>query len=976
MRIGQLAVLLLLFVAPLPGQGFGTHLLDSDVPTPLPAAPVYDAATTILREYPPLEARLRAIPAPRYYATVRGVRDSIGYVARRWTTLARGVAAGTVPSPDSTYWFRLQLAGGPFFAGPQLINVAPAPLDELYSFAYIDAFEADGAGGWMQRRAGRDVPVGERSIHSWINLLPVTGRPGDTSEVFVRLEGANTVFQPQAMRFWHVKPLPLLEVQGQRAFLDGIFYGLVGLQFIFFTLLFLVERESIYGWFAVLCLGIFLFTAFSIIIDEYYAPFPWWDRWHLFLASIGFSVAHTGFLCFTMTYFKIPFSTRPWNWVIPLLLTVSWLDNLCTGLFKTSINWFDPFFRSLEMLDNALGILVCLLSAWMVISSPARPGASKPLYLVALSPIIFMAAYYLGQDLIIGLGGQELVHDENLDSLGWFKASALTMLMLLSLGIGQRNNRLKQERFNAQEELIENLRQTDQLQELDQLKTRFYTNITHEFRTPLTVILGLAGRPEARGAAELIRRNGRKLLDLVNQLLDLSRLTAGSITPAYRDLDLVAYTQYLGESYQTLATDRGITLTIYSEEPELTFRTDPERYRQIVSNLLTNAIKFTPAGGKVILHLSLRDERLELRVSDTGTGIAERELDRIFDHFYQTNHSGSREGEGTGVGLALVREVVTLLGGEISVRSTLGKGSVFTVRLPRYTGPVASTADRPDHFAQFDDAREVTPALPIIAQRASSRGTRKLPQLLLIEDNPDVVSYLSILLQDRYRLLVATDGGEGTRLATEAIPDVIISDVMMPVKDGFTVVEELKSDERTSHIPILLLTARAAQEDRLQGLRYGVDAYLPKPFDERELLLQLANLVATRRKLQKRYRNFVPAPAPAADMTPDERFLHRLDELLESHYRESAYGVKDYAAGLTISHTQYYRKLKALTGHTPSRYLSRYRLRKGKLLLADPDLHVSEVAYRVGFKDPNYFTRMFSEFFGQSPNAYRMGLTD
>ncbi|MEM0995422.1 MAG: ATP-binding protein, partial [Bacteroidota bacterium] len=400
-------------------------------------------------------------------------------------------------------------------------------------------------------------------------------------------------------------------------------------------------------------------------------------------------------------------------------------------------------------------------------------------------------------------------------------------------------------RFNLSRQLAQ--QEAIQLQEVNQLKSRFYTNITHEFRTPLTVILGMSQEEKDFGKArKLITRNGKKLLGLINQLLDLSKIDTGHLTPNYQQIEIVSFTQYIGESFQSLADRKYIRLTIYSEIKELYLDMDEEKYRQIISNLLSNAIKFTRESGKIILHLVQRGDHLLVKVTDNGYGIEATQLPHIFDRFYQVENAQSKQGEGTGIGLALVKELVQLLGGKIEVESKVNVGTTFSIQFP-----IRRTSSRKiesfDHITPL--ASDFSAATDMMAEMQLEDGD--LLRLLLIEDNADVVIYIQSLLSTQYELLIANNGEEGIQKAIEHSPDIIISDVMMPKKNGFEVVETLKQDIRTSHIPIILLTAKATQEDKIEGLKYGADAYLMKPFNKEELFIRLNNLIKVRQQLQQ-----------------------------------------------------------------------------------------------------------------------------
>jgi signal transduction histidine kinase/CheY-like chemotaxis protein/AraC-like DNA-binding protein len=618
----------------------------------------------------------------------------------------------------------------------------------------------------------------------------------------------------------------------------------------------------------------------------------------------------------------------------------------------------------------------------------------------------------------------------------WWKSWWAYSLYALALGTAVYlfyKNRLQQ-RLEQQEAL--------RLRELDGFKSRFFTNITHEFRTPLTVILGNLeimkleiGKQVAEfpiywressisqfliSKISMTRRNAESLLRLINQILDLAKLESNSLKINYINGDVLPYLRYISESLHSFANAQNVMLRVESSETQIVMDYDPERLLQIVHNLLSNAIKFTPSGGRVTLFAGMRDEEsgmkgqrtssliphstsLVLTVSDTGVGISPEDLPLIFDRFYQANNQvpplgGRGAAGGTGIGLALTRELVKAMDGEITVKSELSKGTTFTVRLPIVQSPPeksgqALTPKGEPHpgssisnSAEFDGLGSPK-GLRLLAKQIdgqeglSHEGT---PYILLIEDNPDVVEYLASCLSGEYQLDFAYNGRAGIEKALETVPDLIVSDVMMPEKDGFEVCDFLKNDERTSHIPIVLLTAKADVESRLAGLKRGADAYLAKPFHREELLVTLANLLEIRKKLRARYSTLpvlspgkgIAETAPPSSLIPppshlEDVFLQKLRHCIEENMGESTFDGPALAKKMNMSEVQLYRKIKALTDKSTAIFIRSVRLARGKELLQTTDLNVSEIAYEVGFDDPNYFSRTFSQEYGAAPSDMR-----
>ena len=570
-------------------------------------------------------------------------------------------------------------------------------------------------------------------------------------------------------------------------------------------------------------------------------------------------------------------------------------------------------------------------------------------------------------------------------------------IMLIALGIAllfifviyryyQSKQRANAELSRLNEEIIQQKEvvesQKRKLEELDEAKSHFFTNISHEFRTPLTVISGMAGQirknPKqwTEKGSQMIERNSKNLLQLVNQILDLRKLESKALEANYLQGDVVQYLRYITESHQSLANNQGLELHFLSKQEELVMDYDPDKLLKIVSNLLSNAVKFTPEGGHIYFQLDQKEAAgkpvLEIQVKDTGSGIPEAKLSRIFDRFYQVDDSATRKGEGTGIGLALTKELVEVLQGEIEVNSTVGQGTAFLVRLP--ISNEAALQEEPS--AVVLPLVEATEVLPDNGAPEGGRQTifsTNLPKVLIVEDNPDVQQYLVACLKDSYQLEIANNGQEGIDQAIESVPDLIVSDVMMPEKDGFELCESLKTDERTNHIPIVLLTAKADADSRLSGFEKGADAYLSKPFEPRELQLRLRNLVELQRQMQKQYslagKDLKDTSDPRKAI--EDPFLQKIYDLVLENLSDADYDLARLCRALGMSRSQVFRKVKALTGHPPSLFIRSIRLQQSKQLLHNTDLTISEVAYDVGFTSPNYFSAAFLEEFGMRPSETR-----
>ncbi|MEM6378135.1 MAG: ATP-binding protein, partial [Bacteroidota bacterium] len=526
------------------------------------------------------------------------------------------------------------------------------------------------------------------------------------------------------------------------------------------------------------------------------------------------------------------------------------------------------------------------------------------------------------------------------------------------------------------------------LKELDAVKTKLYTNITHEFRTPLTVISGMTSQikeqPEVwlNDGLSMIERNSQRLLDLVNQMLDLNKLESGKLQLSLRQNDIVSFLQYIVDSIHSLAENKHIQVHFYAEEDEIWMDYDAEKIQQIITNLLTNAIKFSPEGGHIYLTTKVltttdktnTNKELQIILRDTGLGIPEDQLPFIFDRFYQVDDSSTRKADGSGIGLALVKELVELMQGSIKVKSKAGKGTAFHLTLPiEQKQALQAKVSRVTSMDTNFIANPIKPSAPITNSKRTD-----LPQILVIEDHSDVVAYIAACLQGQYRVLVAKDGAEGIEMALQHIPDLIITDVMMPYKNGFEVCQVLKQAEQSSHIPIIMLTAKADIESKLEGFNQGADAYLAKPFNKKELLVRIKNLLKNRQQLQAYYLNLVTSspeesPENFKKQLPnlEDAFVKKVNQIIENHLDDFDFDVEKLSKAVHLSHSQLHRKLSALTGLSANRYIRHIRLHKAKTLLKDPEVTITAVAFDTGFSDPSYFGRVFKKAFDQTPKEYQ-----
>ena len=545
----------------------------------------------------------------------------------------------------------------------------------------------------------------------------------------------------------------------------------------------------------------------------------------------------------------------------------------------------------------------------------------------------------------------------------------------------------------------------EKLKELDSMKSRFFANISHEFRTPLTLILGPLEKMKESASHEIkndlvmVQRNARRLQKLINQLLDLSKIESAKMKLQAHEVNLVKTVKGIVQSFESLAEQKKINLEFKSEKDVIPAYADLDKLEKILANLLSNAFKFTADGGSIIINMALKqspqskgDGGVLIQISDSGTGIAPDKLPRIFDRFYQEDGPYAGDQKGTGIGLALTKELVELHHGTIRVESMPGKGTTFTITLPLgsdylHNEEIVSHSTQAVRHENIDhqdkithDQMDIASALPTeeAINEAQANAEPDKPIILIVEDNQDLRDYIRNFLDQTYSVIEAVDGKSGFNTAIEQIPNLIISDVMMPEMDGFELCEKLKTDERTSHIPLILLTARAGQESKLEGLELGADDYITKPFESKELIARIKNLLETRRKLREYFqmqfrRSGLESMISFNDIgitSMEQKFLQKTVDIVQENLSDPDFTVKKLCSEMAMSNMQFHRKLVAITGETAKRFIRTCRLKRAATLLENRTGNVTEIAYEVGFNNLSWFAKCFQEQFGISPSEF------
>ena len=548
-------------------------------------------------------------------------------------------------------------------------------------------------------------------------------------------------------------------------------------------------------------------------------------------------------------------------------------------------------------------------------------------------------------------------------------------ILVFVLFLGKIYRRAELNTAIAEQNLDFNIEQNNRLKELDNLKTTFFTNISHELRTPLTLIASpiqeLMVKYPSDTLLPIMNRNAQRLLTLINQLLDISKLEAGQMKVEMREDNLPKHLKTLASSFISLAESKKISFEFSQNQNDIIAYFDKDKLDKIVTNLLSNAFKFTPEGGQVVVrsHFSEDSKTINIEASDTGVGIQKAQLDKIFDRFYQIDDSHHRNYEGTGIGLALVKELVGVLKGTIEVKSQKNIGTSFYVNLP------IEIQNNPKNSKQ--ESKQILQLNDTHTQQTTDFGNQLITNsnavnnniLLIVDDNEDIRTYVRSIFESCYQIIEAIDGKDGIEKAQQTVPTLIISDLMMPEMDGFEFCKYLKTHELTSHIPVVMLTAKANMESRIEGLALGADDYLIKPFNTQEIKVRVKNLLDKQENLRQYFtRN--NAEIESVKINPIEIiFFTKTKDILAKHLSESTYEVEHFCQEMNMSSSQLRRKIKALTNQTIVEFIRDFRLQTAAELLMN--YSVSDVAFRVGFESLSYFTKAFQEKFGVLPSEFK-----
>lgn len=563
----------------------------------------------------------------------------------------------------------------------------------------------------------------------------------------------------------------------------------------------------------------------------------------------------------------------------------------------------------------------------------------------------------------------------------WRTIPAFIIYGLLIAAILFAARRLTIQRAHMRFQLAQQKKEAERIHELDLLKLKFFTNVSHEFRTPLSLIMAPVEKMlkqshegEQKKQYQLIYRNARRLLALVNQLLDFRKLEMQELR-LYPSLgDIVSFVKEISYSFTDMAGAKHIHFNFTTDIPSLQISFDPDKLERILFNLLSNAFKFTPEHGNIEVQLGLQTgsadnqqmQYVSIRVKDSGIGIPAEDQERIFERFFQHDVPGTILNQGSGIGLAISKEFVRLHQGTLAVESEPGKGTCFTVLLPvtaPVTEPVTQAAVASEELLPAETTEEQT--------GQPDKAVRKKPVILIVDDNEDIRFYLKDNLRRNYIVYEAVNGAEGWEKTKQHQPDLVVSDVMMPIMDGMELCRTIKHDKNTSHIPVILLTARSAAEPKLEAFQVGANDYVTKPFSFEMLQSRIKNLLAQQEAMRKLFQKQLEVnPSEISITSVDEQFIRQSIEMVEQHISNPEFSVEDLSRALHMSRVALYKKLLALTGKSPLDFIKTIRLKRAAQLLEKSQYNISEIAYEVGFNNPKYFARTFRKEFGVLPSEY------
>lgn len=866
--------------------------------------------------------------------------DSVGTVSLRQAQSGkfREASNGDVP-PGSYLWQRLALTNQGHSPGELFVEI-PGQVDSLWFYVV----NQDGA--LLERSVRSEFsPRTDHYLTFMPGMLHCTVRAGETLTLYVRSYHESHLPELEAAT---VKISPVSTAVNRRLHAVGwhaLYAGLMIAVALLSLLNYWLFRERAFIYFALV----------NLSFAGYFSDA------NLMLGLLGLDGMETGgfgmlshlianlivwITCFCTAYIKLPCEYPRYFRFVVLMAFVA-------VAAQYVFSWIDLGVDTTVLLANTAILLwiVTLVGPIVVLGFTGKKTARQLLTATAVLGVPGVL-YIIDITLNGGIGGPLLV---------LFELSTIGYTILIFARLYTEVNAIRAEARTVARQ--------------NELNTRFFANISHEFRTPLTLIMGPIERLMDRYSSEsedgkllrLAHTNAKRQLNLVNRVLQLSRLEANEDELQVVSVDLAALINSTVQAFSALAEQRGIRLGFSADPAAIPASVDRSKVEEALLNLLSNALKFTPAGGSVRISVLEQNGEAVIHVIDDGIGIRSDRLPIIFDRFAQTDGGLSQGTTGSGLGLSLVRELIRLHGGRVSADSELGKGTVFTIHLP--LGRELASDVAAEHSDGIGDR------VPAPDQELSelSGGEGERPLVLVVEDNRELRQFIRYTLQGHYRIAEAIHGEQGIEMATRLQPAVILSDVMMPVVDGYELLKTIKSQFDTSHIPVILLTARASTEARLEGLGAGADDYITKPFNDRELLARIRNLIQSRKLLREKFATASELEVNHLATTPqDEEFLLRAVDTVKDNLSSPHFKVQDFAVAMQMSKASLNRKLRGLLDQSSNQFIQSIRLKSAYELINSQRYRVAEVAEMTGFSSSAYFIRLYRERYGSTPgNALR-----
>lgn len=837
---------------------------------------------------------------------------------------------------------------------------------------------------WLIQRAGyltslQDLDINETipiNVQKVPNAITLSFQAEEEKIIFIRYQREHRL----SLRITP-KLIPLLTASNQITthdrdhFIIVAFMGFLFILAFYHLLIFFFNKDRAYLYYA---LYGFCSTIGTTIMDEYgwltyhlfYTNYPFLQSWVFIYVGV-FSII--SYILFTRSFLNTKKRFPRLDKIILILLLwnclVAILSSINLALTNRQFIPFIPF--------SSIIVFVAITYIYLIYSVWKKRCATDMFYMLGL---FFLMISLLPVHLSILFNWTDMLQKlEKLLPLQLFQVGTIAELVIFALGLGYRTKQIEREK--------------QRFQELDSLKSRFFTNISHEFRTPLTLVIGPLMQlkekltdSKLQQQVQLAHKNANRLLQLISQLLDLSKLEAGKMKLITREQNIVTLLKGITMSFQSLAEGREIHLQFVSEKQNIPLYVDQDKIEKIFYNLLANAFKFTENHGEIVVMVIERKKVVEILVQDNGIGIEPKGLPHIFNRFYRTENAEDQDKHGTGIGLALVKELVEIQKGTIKVTSEVGKGTTLILQFPLGTKHLQQEEILTPAFAKQESIRSLgahlfefllpmtNTNLGIANQKEylhlEQSTTEHLPVVLIIEDHTDVRTYIQQHLETSFQILEAVDGQDGINQALAHLPDLVISDVMMPKKNGYEVCQTLKTDPHTSHIPIILLTAKAAQEEKLKGLTYGADDYLIKPFDTQELKTRVCNLIDLRIQLRRQFSEQKHADRHYSKSNAvDNEFMEQVCHIIESNLACDQFGVEVLAKEIGMSRSHFNKKLKALTDQSGNKFIQSFRLERADEMLRNKEGNVSEIALKTGFNSLSYFIKCFREKFDITPGS-------